>query len=56
MSEAILFQTTSALRTALRLEIITLVWMVIEAAVAVAAASLHGVCCWLRSESTARLS
>jgi divalent metal cation (Fe/Co/Zn/Cd) transporter len=37
MSEAILVERSSALRTALRLEIISLVWMVIEAAVAVAA-------------------
>src|SRR5437879_6059016 len=37
MSEAIVFERTSALRAALRLEIITVVWMVIEAAVAVAA-------------------
>jgi divalent metal cation (Fe/Co/Zn/Cd) transporter len=37
MSEAIVFERSSTLRTALRLEIITLVWMVIEAAVAVAA-------------------
>ncbi|HEV3147622.1 MAG TPA: cation transporter [Chthoniobacterales bacterium] len=37
MSEAIVFERSSALRAALRLEIITGVWMVIEAAVAVAA-------------------
>ena len=37
MSEAIVFERSSALRAAVRLEIITLVWMVIEAAVAVAA-------------------
>jgi divalent metal cation (Fe/Co/Zn/Cd) transporter len=37
MNRAIVFERSSALRTALRLEIITLIWMVIEAAVAVAA-------------------
>jgi divalent metal cation (Fe/Co/Zn/Cd) transporter len=37
MSEATLLERSSALRTALRLEIITIVWMVIEAAVAIAA-------------------
>jgi divalent metal cation (Fe/Co/Zn/Cd) transporter len=36
MSEAILLQRSSALRISLRLEVITVVWMVIEAAVAVA--------------------
>jgi divalent metal cation (Fe/Co/Zn/Cd) transporter len=37
MNEAIVFERSSTVRDALRLEIITLVWMVIEAAVAVAA-------------------
>ena len=37
MSEAIVFERSSELRAALRLEIITIVWMVIEAAVAIAA-------------------
>ena len=37
MSEAIVLERSSALRTALRLEMITLVWMAIEAAVALAA-------------------
>ena len=37
MSQAIIFERSSALRAALRLEIITVVWMVVEAAVAVAA-------------------
>ena len=37
MSEAIAFERGSTLRAALRLEIVTIVWMVIEAAVAVGA-------------------
>jgi divalent metal cation (Fe/Co/Zn/Cd) transporter len=37
MSEAIVFERSSELRAALRLEIVTIVWMVIEAAVAVGA-------------------
>src|SRR5437763_2235601 len=37
MSEAIAFERGSTLRTALRLEVVTVVWMVIEAAVAVGA-------------------
>ena len=42
MSKAIVFERSSALRAALRLEIITVVWMVIEAAVAVAAGIVAG--------------
>jgi hypothetical protein len=40
MSQATLLERSSALRAALHLEIITLVWMVIEAAVASAPATV----------------
>ncbi len=53
MSEAIVSQRNSALRTALRLEVITVVWMIIEAAVAIgagiAARSLLLVACGIDS-------
>jgi divalent metal cation (Fe/Co/Zn/Cd) transporter len=42
MSEAILFQRSSALRAALRLEIVTIVWMVIEAVAALGAGIAAG--------------
>lgn len=40
MNESVAIQDTTAFRMALRLEIVTIVWMVIEAAVAVSAGAV----------------